>query len=727
MKKIIVLSCMMAGSLFIPVQSMAETYNQLSTNMSNTFVQIIDNKGGVSGTVQATGSNNGKISGLITNDLPNSAYNDGSPLRRLNCNIDLDKVYNNTSEPIKILAGCINNTIYSRMENDIKFSMNIYGARNGFYSYSRPVKIKNQSVSNGYEVRYLQANILIRANQGGSLEAKRLGINVTPAKYANNIYITYENSKSVDIVGKSTKMSDGGIAKVYLLNGNDPATSEKTLIETISNMSSSFDANVDSNGVYDNSGAKNLLKYASKYMNNYASNLLILDYGNPIEPKYKEGDGEQAVEGLTISIPDRSYYRNECTGEGVLYNQKATLSFDVNRDVDRYLVDNVSYIEEGVIEGAITKISGIKEGTDLKSNKVSNDYSKVYNYNYNSEFSKFSSNLADPIGEKSSAPNNLFNIGSIDKYNDIEWSAYANGGVASLRDDSIIKQYWYEQKIKEEGYYITRTRTFTGVTGYSNGRPISGTKTTTYVDYVPPIYEYELKYSCIYNTEKNSFCSTHFCEKPKEERNIYSWNVGNFSDCKNINTNGVGQMSRNVVCKDQNNVIVSDSKCNGNKPSTNEACAIDKIEQQVNNYGGNINAKLRVTLAWYNPDDLDIHANWPGGGEISFNNKQGILDIDMNDSAGGKQDRNNPVENLSFKNNMPNGRYSIYVVNFNRRSSSNVGFTIDIKDKYQRYQFYKPDGVVKGKKSKWSCIWFDVNNEKITNIGSCKEDVNRIM
>ena len=727
MKKIIVLSCMMAGSIIIPTESMAETYSQLSTSMSNTFVQIIDNKGGVSGSVQATGTNNGKISDLIKNDLPNSAYNDGSPLRRLNCNIDLDKVYNNTSEPIKILSGCINNTVYSRMENDIKYSMNIYGARNGFYSYSRPVKIRNQSASNGYEVRYLQANILIRANQGGNLEAKRLGVTVTPSKYANNIYITYENSKSVDFVGKKAKMSDGGIAKVYLLNGTDPATSERTLIDTISNMSSSFDANPDENGLYDNSGAKNLLKYASKYMNNYASNLLIVDYGNPIEPKYKEGDGEQSIEGLSISIPDRSYYRNECTGEGVLYNQKATLSFDVSRDVDRYMVDNVSNIENGVVEAGITKIDGIKEGTDLTSNKVSNDYSKVYKYDYNSEFSKFSSNLADPIGEKSSTPNNLFNIGSKDNYNDIDWSVYANGGVASIRDDSIIKQYWYEQTIKEKGYYVTRTKTFTGVTGYSNGRPITGIKTTTYVDYVPPVYTYELKYSCIYNTEQKSFCSTHICQKPSEERNIYTWNVGNFGDCKNINNNGVGNMSRNVVCKDQNNAIVSDSKCNGSKPSTTEACAIDKIEQQVNKNGGDLNAKLRVTLAWYNPDDLDIHATWPGGSEIAFNNRQGILDIDMNDSAGGKQDPNNPVENLSFKNNLPNGRYTISVINFNRRSSSNVGFTIDIRDKYQRYQFYKADGVRGSKRSRWACVWFDVNNQKVTNIGTCKGDATRVM
>lgn len=601
MKKIIVLSCMMAGSFFVPAQSMAETYSQLSTNMSNTFVQIIDNKGGVSGTVQATGSNNGKISGLITNDLPNSAYNDGSPLRRLNCNIDLDKVYNNTSEPIKILSGCINNTIYSRMENDIKFSMNIYGARNGFYSYSRPVKIRNQSVSNGYEVRYLQANILIRANQGGSLEAKRLGVNVTPSKYANNIYITYENSKAVDIVGKSAKISDGGVAKVYLLNGNDPATSEKTLIETISNMSSSFDATIDSNGMYDNSGAKKLLQYASKYMNNYASSLLILDYGNPIEPKYKEGEGEQSIEGLSMAIPDRSYYRNECTGEGVIYNQKATLSFDISRDVDRYMVDNVSYIEEGVVDSAITKIAGIKEGTDLTSNKVSNDYSKVYKYDYNSDFSKFSSNLADPVGDKSSAPNNLFNIGSNDKYNDIEWSVYANGGVASLRDDSIIRQTYYIKNVKSEGYYVNRTKTYSIVTGYNNGSPVYGTGTTYYVDYVPPVYSYTQTSACIYNTEKNAFCNNNICVKKDEDLNAYSWSISDFGNCSS--SCGSGTMYRNVVCKlNSNGAIVSDSKCITAKPATSGSCL----------------GKTCETYHWAMSDDSYIYGQSPNRGCSSY-------------------------------------------------------------------------------------------------------------
>lgn len=99
----------------------------------------------------------------------------------------------------------------------------------------------------------------------------------------------------------------------------------------------------------------------------------------------------------------------------------------------------------------------------------------------------------------------------------------------------------------------------------------------------------------------------------------------------------------------------------------------DSIKERVKKAGGNIDAKFRVSLSWFNYDDLDIHCLTPSGKHICFWNKEGILDVDMN--AGSATTRE-PVENLAF-NHFEKGTYQVYVKNYNKRESINVGFTVE--------------------------------------------------
>ena len=100
----------------------------------------------------------------------------------------------------------------------------------------------------------------------------------------------------------------------------------------------------------------------------------------------------------------------------------------------------------------------------------------------------------------------------------------------------------------------------------------------------------------------------------------------------------------------------------------------DSITEKVKNAGGNINAKVRVSLAWHNYDDLDLWADTPAGKHIYFGSKQGILDVDMN--AGGGITRE-PVENLSW-NNLQDGDYTVGVNQYRQRETTNVGFSIQL-------------------------------------------------
>lgn len=100
----------------------------------------------------------------------------------------------------------------------------------------------------------------------------------------------------------------------------------------------------------------------------------------------------------------------------------------------------------------------------------------------------------------------------------------------------------------------------------------------------------------------------------------------------------------------------------------------DSIKEKVKRAGGNIQADLRVSLAWHNFDDLDLHAQCPYG-HISFMNKRGILDVDMNAGSGRTR---TPVENLAF-NRPEDGVYTIRVDQYQQRETDDVGFELEIE------------------------------------------------
>lgn len=101
----------------------------------------------------------------------------------------------------------------------------------------------------------------------------------------------------------------------------------------------------------------------------------------------------------------------------------------------------------------------------------------------------------------------------------------------------------------------------------------------------------------------------------------------------------------------------------------------DSVKQRVKAAGGNINALLRVSLSWFNLDDLDLHSKGPRGQHIYYANKAGILDVDMN---AGRGTTRTPVENLAF-NSLTNGVYEILVNQFRRRETTDFGFAIEVE------------------------------------------------
>lgn len=105
----------------------------------------------------------------------------------------------------------------------------------------------------------------------------------------------------------------------------------------------------------------------------------------------------------------------------------------------------------------------------------------------------------------------------------------------------------------------------------------------------------------------------------------------------------------------------------------------DTIKDKVKRAGGRVeNVAMRVSLAWYNFDDLDIHVREPNGNHIYFGNKSNKLDVDMNVHP----DTREPVENVRWVTPPPRGTYIVSVHQYTKRESVNVGFVVEIETPY---------------------------------------------
>jgi hypothetical protein len=113
----------------------------------------------------------------------------------------------------------------------------------------------------------------------------------------------------------------------------------------------------------------------------------------------------------------------------------------------------------------------------------------------------------------------------------------------------------------------------------------------------------------------------------------------------------------------------------------------DSIKERVKKAGGRVDGVMRVSLSWFNFDDLDLHVHEPTGRgihaatpHIFFHNKRGwtggVLDVDMNAGSGTTREA---VENVVWATPPPDGVYRVVVNNFHQRETSNPGFVIEVE------------------------------------------------
>lgn len=138
------------------------------------------------------------------------------------------------------------------------------------------------------------------------------------------------------------------------------------------------------------------------------------------------------------------------------------------------------------------------------------------------------------------------------------------------------------------------------------------------------------------------------------------------------------------------------------------------IKQKVKNAGGNIMGDLRVSLSWFNTDDLDIHLKEPDAFEVSFTQKKSpksgaTLDVDMNVNRPVRD----AVENITWadKNKIKKGKHTILVNNYTSREMIDAGFVIEVEylGEVRTFSYSKK---IKGKDT-LSVFDFEIKNNAI--------------
>ena len=149
------------------------------------------------------------------------------------------------------------------------------------------------------------------------------------------------------------------------------------------------------------------------------------------------------------------------------------------------------------------------------------------------------------------------------------------------------------------------------------------------------------------------------------------------------------------VNKDAGNLF----KWNNNFAWVYNGSVADSFKEKVKAAGGNVEGFMRCSLHWFNYDDLDVHVTEPNGHEIYYANRRsyttgGTLDVDMNAGSGKTRDA---VENIVWtdRSRLAPGRYTVFVNQFNKRESIDVGFEFEIEVDGELHKFAY-DKIVKG-------------------------------
>jgi hypothetical protein len=571
----------------------ASAFSNISSRETSNQVVIKSDKTSVKANLVYTGQSSQLSVGL--GSKPITDFRGGAAKSRLSgCGVSPTSAYSTETAAKAAVKACFSEAIYNQIEADMAYLMKNQNAQTAIYTFTQPVtmqfKVRNAAgVSTVKESMFVSTTVLMRAGDaiGGST---RMGFLMSARATTQYLYVKYEQGKNFDMFDAGMKMPDAGKALVYTITDPNNVNANRLLYSQLGTINKydepmePTDARVENE--YDqDQGLKTLLADLKPVMEETGSAAAIIDYGRRVEPKYnQDSSGNLTPELFEIRVKDRSYYRNECTAAGVHLSQVAQMNIKTDYRRDRIIVSNLNQLTSPIRMGNLAVQENISTVGDANAAKfigktITVSQSETFTgYPYSNPFLTYKNKVMDPIGNNSSAPNNLFTEWTDDIFNKLPASVYKE--IAPMRDDSVCKLEYLETYEVAAGYWKQEPQygTITNCTGI----PTGGQKCNTYSGIVgyqsvwePAIYGKRLASACVHNAQVNTYCQGRECVTTcgtTAKGGQYYWLMGAWGGCSN--GCGTGTQTRTVVCKNKTGTTVSDTYCSsaGSKPPTSQPC-----------------------------------------------------------------------------------------------------------------------------------------------------------
>jgi hypothetical protein len=151
----------------------------------------------------------------------------------------------------------------------------------------------------------------------------------------------------------------------------------------------------------------------------------------------------------------------------------------------------------------------------------------------------------------------------------------------------------------------------------------------------------------------------------------------------------------------------------------------DSLKEKVKTAGGKVDGLLRISLEWFNYNDLDLYLKKPDRDTIFFGNKaplgkdEGHLDVDMNINP----ESRTPVENIIFPygSKLLYGKYEVAVQCYTYRENLNPNIKVEIEHDGEIHDFSY--NQVLGHKKNWRVTEFNYTKDGIKFTDKTKSTV----
>lgn len=411
----------------------------------------------------------------FTCEVPKNPYCDGSGFNPY-CDGSTDEqtVFPDKKYASKWIGSCFDERTVYDIELDLATAMENTGASRGFYQFEDSVEIRRPTNKRKTEEREVYYTIVLDKNNKIG-EGHKSGVVVSESEYAKNIYITYENSGTVDLLDGAVSSPNSGELTIYEMSEKTPEDSNLRELESFKDEI--FDTErlkkEDPYFEFKTDGVKNVLGYASLVKEEYNPDVLIVDYHNPISlkkcavasdgsclPDGEGGNNSYFKPKINIFTTDRTYYRNVCSGEGVKYTQTNKVQADVNSYVERYIITQEDDISDKMTDNDILSLNRLAP-YKLKYNEIVEvDFHNSYSgFDYNTDKSYFEERVTEYLGKNSISPDNTLmptctgessydDKSCYDKWNNLHHDHYKKP-LPDVEDISIVDVI-YEEKVKTE-------------------------------------------------------------------------------------------------------------------------------------------------------------------------------------------------------------------------------------------------------------------------------------